>query len=49
MAEEPQEPTEPREPKESHKHEKATPETDNQVPPDQTPSPREPHPGKRGR
>lgn len=38
-----------KDPKEPNKHEKVTPETDKQMPPDRTPSPKEPSPGKRGK
>jgi hypothetical protein len=40
MAEEPQKP---------NKHEKTSPDTDKQVPPDKTPDPNEPKPGKHGK
>ena len=36
-------------PKEPNKHEKKGPDDDKQVPPDKTPSPNEPKPGKRGK
>lgn len=36
-------------PKEPNKHEKDYPRDDKQVPPDKTPSPNEPKPGKHGR
>lgn len=36
-------------PQEPNKHEKQTPDYDKQVPPDKTPSPQEPKPGKRGK
>jgi hypothetical protein len=35
--------------KKPNKHEKTTPETDKQVPPDKTPSPNAPKPGKHGK
>ncbi len=36
-------------PKEPNKHEKHDPRDDKQVPPDKTPSPNEPKPGKHGK
>lgn len=40
---------EPKEPQEPNRHEKEDPRGDKQVPPDRTPSPKEPKPGKHGK
>jgi hypothetical protein len=38
-----------KEPKEPQRHEKKVPNDDKQVPPDRTPNPNEPKPGKHGK
>lgn len=40
---------EPKEPQQPNRHEKERPDYDKQVPPNKTPTPREPKPGKHGR